>query len=151
MSSYKIPLLITSAAIAADPALQSGSRGARKIVVTSLYEEKEIPFENSHWQGSPVKSPVMVLDNTEFAVFTDETVQDRHYHKHAHEFYTVLNGKFVIEVEGEMFSLTSGETIIVPPYAVHEVFRDHRFTAQVVTTNCGGVSDKFLPEDEQTQ
>lgn len=150
MNNSKKPLVITAEAIASDPALQTGSRGARKIAVTSLFEEKEVPYENPNWEGSSAKTPVMVLDNTEFAVFTDETVQDRHYHKLAHEFYTVLDGKFTIEVEGEQFSLTRGETIIVPPFAVHEVFRDHGFTAQVVTTNCGGVSDKFIPQEPKT-
>lgn len=145
MNDKSKPLVIKSEAIAKDPALQRGARGARKIAVTSLYEGKEMPFKDPQWEGSATVTPVMVLDNTEFAVFTNETVQDRHYHKQAHEFYTVLDGKFQIEVDEKEYIISSGETIIVPPFAVHEVSREHSFTAQVVTINCAGVDDKFIP------
>lgn len=139
----KTPLLITKESVKNDPALQKGARGARKIGVTTLYEQKEYPYSESNWYGSETATPVIELKSTELAVFNDVTEQDRHFHKNAHEFYTVLEGVFKIEVEEEYYTLNQGDTILVPPYAVHEVLRETSFTAQVITINCSGLEDKY--------
>jgi len=144
MNESKMPLVITRGAILFDPALQKGARGARKICVTELYESKEFDHQDPYWYGSETQTPVVPMSDTELAVFTNETVQDRHYHKQGTEIYTVLEGQFTIEIENETFTLTAGETVIVPQNAVHEVDRDSSFIAQVVTVHCGGISDKFV-------
>lgn len=138
------PLLVSLSSVKNDPALSPTGRGARKIGVTSLFPKTETPYVGSNWFGSSEKTPVMVLDSTEYAVFTETTVQDRHYHKQGTEFYTVLDGKFEIEVENELFSLFMGDTIVVPAGVVHEVLRRSSFVANVITINCEGISDKYI-------
>jgi len=142
--NHHIPLFVSLDAVKNDPALQNGSRGARKIGVTSLYQGKEIPFESTVWNGKNEGSPVISFDDTEYAVFTEVTVQDRHYHKEGVEFYTVLSGEFHIEVMSEIFTLSVGDTIVVPAGVVHEVHRSTKFIAQVITVHCGGVADKYI-------
>ncbi len=144
MRNKKLPLVLKKNAICSDPALQKGDRGARKICVTDLYKSKEFEYSDPRWYGSNEKTPVMVMDNSELAIFTNETVQDRHFHKNGIEIYTVLEGTFVIEVERSTYTLKSGETVIIPKDAVHEVKRESHFTAQVVTVNCGGIEDKYV-------
>ncbi len=144
MNASKGPLIVTNKSILTDPALKVGARGARKIAVTTLYKDNEHPYEEPYWFGSNSSTPVMVMEDTEFAVFTEETVQDCHYHTLAHEFYTVLKGQFTIQIDDACYTLNAGETVVVPPYAVHQIFRDTPFTAQVIVTHCGGVEDKFV-------
>ena len=42
-------LLLTKQAVATDPALQPGARGARKHVVTALFEKKESVATDATW------------------------------------------------------------------------------------------------------
>ncbi len=138
------PLLVTIDSIRRDPALQPHSRGARKIGVTTVYPDKEKEYSEPRWIGSDHESPVMLLESTEYAVFTETTVQDRHFHKMGTEFYTILEGEFHIDVSGDLFQLTAGDSIVIPAGVVHEVFRDTSFVASVITVHCGGIADKYI-------
>lgn len=130
-----------------DPALQPGRRGARKLLVTELYESKEKEARDTVWsppQGSD-KCPVQLMTDSEIAVFTHLASQDRHYHKKGTEIYMVLEGEMIIEVEGVNYLLSSGDMIVVNPEAKHEVKpQGKKFLCRVVTVNCGGASDRCV-------
>jgi mannose-6-phosphate isomerase-like protein (cupin superfamily) len=141
-------LLVTLEAARSDPALQPDGRGARKILVTEVYSHREEAATELIW-GPPTdsnKCPVQLMRDTEIAIFTQGASQDRHYHKTGTEIYTVLEGRMVIEVEGTDYSLAAGDMIVVNPFAVHQVKPEGtEFLCWLVTANCGGVSDKYLP------
>jgi len=140
-------LLITKEALKKDSNLKAGSRGARKILVTKIYENKEYPCETNVWLP-PVgdeKCPVQIMNDTEVAVFNQNASQDRHYHKMGTEMYMVLEGIMKIEVEGEIYSLEQSDMIVINPEAFHEVKPEGtEFLCRVVTTNCGGNEDRYL-------
>jgi len=130
-----------------DPALRPGGRGARKIIVTEIYPDKEEPAREVLWKppGEMDKSPVQVMKDTEVAIFTHRASQDRHYHKIGTEIYMVLEGRMIIEVEGIDYCLAPGGMIVVNPGAAHLVKPERtEFICRVVTVNCGGASDKHL-------
>lgn len=135
-------LLLTRRAVAADPALHFGARGARKHIVTELFDEKETEAVVPEW-GSPAqgeKCRVVVASGLEMASFTEVTPQDRHYHKVGTEIYIVLAGTMRIEVDGLVFALELGDTLVVSPGAVHQVLVEEGdfFLTRVITGNCGG-------------
>jgi hypothetical protein len=82
--------LVSKEAVRCDPALQEGARGARKLLVTDLYEAKEQVADAIRWvppkQGQ--KCAVQIMADTEVAVFNQLASQDRHYHNRGTEIYT---------------------------------------------------------------
>ena len=139
--------LITVNTIKKDIALKSGMRGARKWLVTNLYSQNEKPATESIPlpPKKDEKCPVLIMKDTEVAVFTHEAQQDRHYHKQATEIYMLIEGDFTIEVEGEVYDLHAGDMIVINPGAVHEVHNSQKsFLCRVVTINCAGLSDKYI-------
>ena len=140
-------MIVTLKEAKSDPALLPGGRGARKLVVTEIYPDKEKTADVILWKppGEFDKSPVRIMKDTEVAIFTHHASQDRHYHKLGTEIYMVLEGRMTIEVEGTDYSLTAGDMIVVNPCAAHQVRpEDSEFICRVITTNCGGASDKYL-------
>lgn len=133
-------LFITKQATVADPALEPGARGARKHVVTSLFDKREEEATRAAWlpPAEGEKCPVIVAPAWEMASFTETTAQDRHYHLRGTEIYSVLSGTMQIEVDGDLYLLDEGDTIVVNPGAVHEVLRESTFLARVITVDCGG-------------
>lgn len=130
--------------------LEPGARGARKHVVTNLYEAKEVEATHSLWRP-PEKGElcqVVVAENWEMATFNEVADQDRHYHARGTEIYIVLDGGMWIKVGDDLHHLGIGDTIIVNPGTVHEVIRKdgEDFLARVITMDCGGPDDKFVVE-----
>jgi mannose-6-phosphate isomerase-like protein (cupin superfamily) len=122
------------------------SRG-RKILVTKLYPLTEKEAAEVEWQPPKQleKCPVQLMRDTEMAVFTDRTSQDRHYHKKGTEVYTVLNGEMTIEIDQQDFSLSTGDAIVVNPGTPHQVKPgDKEFVCQVICINCSGETDKYV-------
>ncbi|MGD1018524.1 MAG: cupin domain-containing protein [Verrucomicrobiia bacterium] len=126
-----------------DPALQT--RGDRKILVTEIYASKEDPASESRWnhQASSGKCPVLLMRDTESAVFTQVAKQTRHSHKIGTEIYMLLEGKMMIEVEGTDYTLLPGDAIVVLPGACHQIQREGEFLCRVITVNCGGPKDRY--------
>jgi quercetin dioxygenase-like cupin family protein len=119
--------------------------GERKILVTKMYP-REIPATEIAWshQASSGKRPVLLTTDTESGVFTQAAKQTRHFHGVGTELYMVLEGTMTIEVEGDTFTLSSGDAIVVLPGACHYVQRDKSsFLCRTITVNCGGESDKY--------
>jgi mannose-6-phosphate isomerase-like protein (cupin superfamily) len=129
-----------------DPALSPGKRGARKLIVTELYEGKEQEATSDVW-CPPLpgeKCPVLRMSDAEVGVFNQEADQDRHYHKVGTEIYEVLEGIVTVEVEGKTYRLRQHDLLVVHPFSVHEVKQgDRQFLCRVVTLNCGGEKDKY--------
>jgi len=132
-----------------DYALQEGQRGARKIIVTEVFEMSECEATTEVWEppstATSRKCPVQVAANFEMAVFNHTTSQDRHYHAKATEIYTLLEGSMEIEVDGKDLNLLPGDSCIVNPFAVHLVKSSQvPFLCQVVAVNSAGVLDKYI-------
>lgn len=79
------------------------------------------------------------------AFFNQLAPQRRHFRAAATEIYAVLEGRMLMEVEGEHYVLNPGESIVVNPGSRHEVTVDgSQFLCQVIVANCQGRLDKFL-------
>lgn len=147
-------LLISKVEVQTDPALQSGARGARKVIVTDLYAAREQEATEVVWKPpiSPTKCSVQVTPRAELAVFNQHAAQDRHYHKEGTEIYTVLDGTMAIEVTGQDYVLQAGDSIVVNRYAVHEVKpASTEFLCQVITLNCGARRTSILTVREESR
>jgi mannose-6-phosphate isomerase-like protein (cupin superfamily) len=136
-------ILFSLEAVKHDPALQI--RGDRKVVVTELYPEKEEVATKRHWRHAMPsgRCPVVVMPDTESAVFTQVAKQTRHCHRVGTEIYVLIEGRMTIEVEGSNYTLAPGDTIMVMPGAYHQIRREGRFLCRVFTVNCGGVADRY--------
>ena len=115
------------------------------MCVPELWPKEEL-IEGNRWRlvSKLGKRPVLRTRGVELAVFTQLAGQDRHYHRAAVEVYTCLRGEMSVYVAGQIYPLVQGDTIIVNPWAVHEVLQRGEFLAQVLTVKCGGVQDKFF-------
>jgi quercetin dioxygenase-like cupin family protein len=139
-------LFVTLEAVNRDTVLQSGNRGARKILVTEVFSAKEEKAIQDVWESTTAngKCPVVETKDTEIAVFNQNASQDKHYHKIGTEIYMVLEGNMIIDVAGKLYTLWPGDMIVVNPESVHEVKPEGtKFLCRVITTNCGGVADKY--------
>ena len=139
-------LLVTKDVVELDGALKSGAQGYRKLLVTKPYPNEE---EASNVKWSPPaegeKCLVQVMADAEVAIFNQHAAQDRHYHKQGTEIYMVLDGNMVIDIQGDDYSLSSGDMIVVNPGTVHEVKpKGTEFLSRVVTLHCGGAEDKYI-------
>lgn len=141
-------LLLTLAELKKDLALKPNGRGARKLLVTELYPNKETIATESLWQASNNKDlPSLVLlgNNTELSIFNQYATQDRHYHKLATEIYLLLEGTMTIEVEGQDYILLEKDTIVINPGAIHLVKPgSENFLCLVISSNSNGISDKYV-------
>jgi quercetin dioxygenase-like cupin family protein len=135
-------LLLTLDAVKHDPALQT--RGDRKVLVIGLRPETEQEATDAHWRAPlpPGKCPVVTTRDTEFATFTERARQTRHCHKIGTEIYTLLEGDMAMEVDGTLYTLSAGDTLVIKPGVWHEVKREGEFLCQVVTVNCAGAKDR---------
>lgn len=141
-----VPALYVSLdAVKRDPAL-AGGRGARKLLVTSLYRNEQSVSEPI-WEPPRGDGPCAVqkMSDTECAVFNHRAEQHRHHHEFATELYMVLEGSMRIEVERREYTLAAGDMIVVNPGSRHEVRPSGTsFLCRVVTVDCGGSADKHL-------
>jgi quercetin dioxygenase-like cupin family protein len=149
---HPIPALLVSVP-AIKAALAEGSgflgkRGDQKVAITYQYPSRE-QLGSVRWQ------PLARSGNTHYcvtplhfdqAVFTHAARQKRHFHERALEVYRVLEGTMAIMVGGEKHSITAGEGIVVPQYAVHEVVPESPFIAEVIVANIAGPVDGFNSE-----
>ncbi|MCP3955431.1 MAG: cupin domain-containing protein [Desulfobacterales bacterium] len=139
-------LFVRMAQIKADPALQVGSRGARKLAVTRVYDRVEKQATAPCWAppAAGQACPVLQLPATEMAVFNQNADQQRHYHAQATEIYVVVAGTMAIEIDGVAHQMQTGDAVIISPGVVHEVKNQGlKFTSYVISANCGGPKDKY--------
>jgi quercetin dioxygenase-like cupin family protein len=140
-------LLVKLSAIKRDPALDLKERGARKLLITELIENKEKLAQDEIWQAPEIneKCSVLLTKDFEMSIFNQAAKQDRHYHKLGTEIYLIVEGKMLIEVENKDYLLSLGDSIVVNPGSVHLVKpSQENFIAYVFSFNCKGVEDKFI-------
>lgn len=95
--------------------------------------ENQSPFTTK--DGSTIRS---ILDRANAPVRNQSLAEatlpagkstDRHYHKASEEFYFILEGEAVMEIDGESSDVVPGDGILIPPGARHQITarRDTRF------------------------
>ena len=86
---------------------------------------EQTPFTTK--DGSTIRS---ILDRTNAPVvhqsLAEATVPvgqptERHYHKLSEEFYFILEGQGTMEIDGETREVASGDAILIPPGAWHQI------------------------------
>ena len=138
-------LYVTMKGVSEDPALQPGGRGARKLLITTEPYENERLATEPVWKAHPTQCPVQQMPDTEIAVFTHLSPQDRHYHNVGTEIYMVMSGSVIIEAKGVNYPLEAGDMLVVNPRVVHEVkAAGLQFLCRAVTLQCKGNKDKFV-------
>lgn len=85
----------------------------------------QIPFTTK--DGSTIRS---ILDRTNAPVQNQSLAEaslppgaatERHYHKLSEEFYFILEGTGLMEVDGEEREVAPGDAILIPPGAWHQI------------------------------
>lgn len=86
---------------------------------------KQTPFTTK--DGSQIRS---ILDRANAPVQNQSLAEaflpangatDRHYHKLSEEFYFILEGQGVMEVDGANGEVTVGDAVLIPPGAWHQL------------------------------
>jgi mannose-6-phosphate isomerase-like protein (cupin superfamily) len=91
------------------------------------YERAE-PFTTA--DGSTIREllglPTAPVQNQSLAEATLESGQAtaRHYHGESEEFYYLLDGSGEVEIDGERERVQSGDAILIPPRAWHQIRAD---------------------------
>jgi len=138
-------LLVNMDSFKNDPNLKVGSRGDRKLLVTTVFKNESLIDTEDIWHPSIEKpNPVQKMVDTEVAIFNHYAEQDRHYHKIGTEMYMLLEGEMSIEVEEKVYNLLPGDMIVVNPESFHKVLSGTEFLCRVVTVNCHGSADKYM-------
>jgi mannose-6-phosphate isomerase-like protein (cupin superfamily) len=69
-----------------------------------------------------------LLKNPQLSVIQESmpaaTAEVRHFHHHAQQFFYILAGKAVMELDGRPVALTAGEGIWIPAGASHQMRND---------------------------
>lgn len=85
----------------------------------------QIPFTTK--DGSTIRS---ILDRTNAPVRNQSLAEaalpaggatQRHYHKLSEEFYFILEGSGIMEIDGEKREVAPGDAILIPPGAWHQI------------------------------
>ena len=63
------------------------------------------------------------------------TLEARHFHSRARQFFFVLDGELTIEVEGQEFLLRVGEGLEVSPGEAHQVFNRGTLPVRMIVTS----------------
>jgi mannose-6-phosphate isomerase-like protein (cupin superfamily) len=140
-------LFIRLSEVASDPEMQAGSRGLRRVLVTSLYPETETHAKEILWQApsAGVSCPVQVMQDLEAGFFTQDSTQVRHYHENATEIYISLKGEILIEVEGLDYRLNQGDMLVVNPMTAHQVKQGRNpFLGLMIAHDSRGSGDKVV-------
>jgi mannose-6-phosphate isomerase-like protein (cupin superfamily) len=96
---------------------------ARVMTIQNLAEQR--PFTTK--DGSTIRS---ILDRTNAPVQNQSLAEaqvpaggatERHYHKLSEEFYFILEGKGIMEVNGETRTVGVGDCVLIPPGAWHTI------------------------------
>lgn len=87
--------------------------------------ENQTPFTTK--DGSTIRSlldrsnaPVVGQSLAEATLATGAAT-DRHYHRHSEEFYYLLDGRAVMELDGEQREVGPGDAILIPAGAWHQI------------------------------
>ncbi|AYV66115.1 cupin domain-containing protein [Niallia circulans] len=79
-----------------------------------------------------VKSQDLSIIHERMPAHTSEV---RHYHQHARQFFYVLSGIAMIEVDGKEIALNPQEGIEVPPLVPHQMFNKSNNEVEFLVTS----------------
>ncbi len=87
--------------------------------------ETQVPFTTK--DGSTIRS-LLDLSNAPVArqslaeaTLAAGAATDRHYHRHSEEFYYLLGGRGLMELDGEQREVGPGDAILIPAGAWHQI------------------------------
>lgn len=76
------------------------------------------------------------------------TSEVRHFHRESEQFFFVLAGSLVIDLDGELVMLDPGDGLHVPSGAVHQVINSSQEDVEFVVTSVPpSHNDRILVED----
>ena len=93
--------------------------------MTVLQLAAQAPFTTK--DGSTIRS---ILDRTNAPVKNQSLAEarvpggsatQRHYHRHAEEFYFILEGRGTMEIDGQSRGVGPGDAILIPPGVWHTI------------------------------
>ena len=96
--------------------------------------DKQTPFTTA--DGSTIRS---ILDRTNAPVKNQSLAEatlspgkatERHYHKQAEEFYFILKGQGLMEIDEETQRIAPGDAILIPQNAWHQITADENSQLQ---------------------
>lgn len=96
---------------------------ADRMTVNQLAQQQSFTTKD----GSTIRS---ILDRTNAPVSQQSlaeatlpagTQTDRHYHRLSEEFYFLLEGAALMEIDGETREVRQGDGILIPPGAWHQI------------------------------
>lgn len=80
------------------------------------------------------------------------TTEVRHFHHHAQQFFYILAGQAVMEVDGRLIILTAGEGIWIPPRTSHQMRNESGDQVQfLVISQPPSHGDRVLSEVEKVK
>lgn len=134
-------LHISRAILLTDAKYQQQGGNGRKVVVAEVYQQTE------HLAQTPAWIPGAVIESKthEVSFFNQNAGQDRHFHLTTTEVYTVTFGEMIVRLNDEpAIVLKTGDTLIVEPETVHQIFgASFEATVVAIGPNLGPV-DKFV-------
>lgn len=98
---------------------------APNLIMTVNQLSAQIPFVTK--DGTTIRS---LLDRTNApvqnqslaeAAMTEGQVSQRHYHARSEEFYFILEGTGIMEINEETRPIAPGDAILIPPGAWHQI------------------------------
>jgi mannose-6-phosphate isomerase-like protein (cupin superfamily) len=96
--------------------------------MTIRHLHEQTPFTTK--DGSTIRSLLdlsnapVALQSLAEATVPSGTVTQRHYHRVSEEFYYILEGRGVMELDGEHREVTVGDAILIPRGAWHSIRAD---------------------------
>ena len=122
------------------------------MIVRNL--EQQVPFTTK--DGSTIRS---ILDRSNAPVARQSLAEatlaaglltDLHHHKASEEFYFILEGRGVIQVDGEEQAVGPGDAILIPPGAWHRIRAITNLRFLCCCAPPYAHEDTFIPEAEAT-
>lgn len=81
-----------------------------------------------HYQWGRDASGWHLLNTDQLSVIEERVSagdrEQRHYHRHAQQFFYVLQGVATLELEGRLLTLTAGEGVHVPARCAHQLINN---------------------------
>ncbi|MFH1855217.1 MAG: cupin domain-containing protein [bacterium] len=137
-------LVVTPEAIRRDPAWAEGGRHARKLLSITPPFPSECIAQDMGWEPGTdgTKTPIVLTEDFECAIFESGAKEDRHVHKLATEVYYVIEGILTLEINDERREYRPGTLVFVFPGTVHEVICQGYYRVVLFCSHCGGPADK---------
>ncbi len=96
----------------------------RKVVIILKISKQNA----EHYSWGELCDGWHLVKNNELSIIHErmpaKTAEINHYHQHAQQFFFMLSGTAIIDIEGDSIILQKGEGIEVPPLTAHQMRND---------------------------